>query len=966
MLQVHSQMLVDNDTVYVCIDGYNYYSTVNFNYEYETRAFDGWVVLESNCDSIDFSVRFFCLRELALSPMLGYIDIWSGTPSSGSLIVNHFSGSTMNTTVHALEGRITLHLHYNADSLNTSYPMQRQLNIQWNPSSDCQFPSYSHGTVTTTYVTSNEAIVKWYGYSPSVNVRYNGQDHPVLGDSLHLTGLSPDTRYYVGVSELGDSISPCQRTYTSFYTTPLAHSGCPNVLDLNSNYVRCFYGKFHNPNDRVGVVNRGPGQLTSRHTVHRNPNEHDPVVGSDLLTVPPGLPGSIKLGNALSGGEAESVVYYLHVDTMLYSLIILHYAVVLQDPNHPNYLQPRFVMEILDDHDSVIDAQCGAADFRANASLGWNSAPDLVLWKDWTTVGINLAPYHGQDVRLKFTTYDCAEGGHFGYAYFYAECHQPFASAELCGNVDTNTFVAPDGFNYLWYFDNVSNPVSTEQSVTYPTTTGTIHCRLSFIENPACYVTMDTYVGNYWPDAVIDTLFTVDRGCDGYEVHFFNRSTILGNDSLPQPGNPPCEVAHWNFGDGSSSSEYNPTHTYRFPGTYTVTLEASIAGNTCHDTAQITIVAPDVWATSDQYLTCCDSLLWLDSLWYSHDTVGPTVRVHFFFCDTIYTLHLTTLSSHQHYLPADTFCYSNEYLWRNQTVPISPNLFDTLFHLLSDTLVAANGCDSIDYLPLIQLPPDPLSIGIEPDCGMGFYLLTANTDNPFWLWSSEPHDSLLDGHESDRQLGVFPNTTITYYLTSYYGDSLFCPTTTAIHLSPPTFPRAELEVNPTVLTYEKSTLYAYDRGSKYNHRRWSIVNHGATHDTISLPDTLQRIEYPVQLDFDSVTVILDVNNNFCHDTASQTLPIVRSALYAPNVFIPDADRNNSFTVVCNGIVEAELTLYNRQGLFVYSTHDLAQGWDGTHNGTPCPQGAYVWHLRYRTLDRPEQWNVQTGTVTLLR
>ncbi len=792
-------------------------------------------------------------------------------------------------------------------------------------------------------------------------MRFLGADTPLTSDSILLTGLSPNTRYYITIYDSSTINTPWCWKRCYFTTLPESHHGIPNFEDLSSNYVQ-------------GISNNAAGFLCcdpeysafSYHTLNHDTLATDGICYDRLRVVPPGKTWSIRLGNWLLR-DSESIEYHLHVDTNDYSLIMLYYAAVLQNPDHSPSCQPRFMMQILDSSGTVIDPQCGSADFVASGDLGWYSVPPEVLWKDWTTVGINLIPYHGQDICLRFTTADCCQGGHFGYAYFYAECQQPIATAELCGNVDTNTFTAPDGFYYLWYVGNdTADSISSSQTVTYPTTEGTIRCRLSYIENPSCYLTLYTCIINYCPLAEIYTLRTISHGCMGYEVQFANRSTILGNDSLPQPGNPPCDVALWNFGDGSSSSEYNPTHTYRFPGTYTVTLEASIAGNTCHDTAQITIVAPDVWATSDQYLTCCDSLLWLDSLWYSHDTVGPTVRVHFFFCDTIYTLHLTTLSSHQHYLPTDTLCYNNEYLWHNQTVPISPNLFDTLFLLLTDTLVAANGCDSIDYLPLIQLPPDPLSIGIEPDCGMGFYLLTANTDNPFWLWSSEPHDSLLDGHESDRQLGVFPNTTVTYYLTSYYGDSLFCPTTTAIHLSPPTFPQAELEVNPTVLTYEKSTLYAYDRSSKYNHRRWSIVNHGATHDTISLPDTLQRIEYPVQLDFDSVTVILDVSNNFCHDTASQTLPIVRSALFAPNVFIPDADRNNRFTVVLGAAIEAELTLYNREGLWVYSTKDLQQGWDGTHNGRPCPQGAYVWHLHYRTLDRPTEWNSAVGTVTLLR
>ena len=34
----------------------------------------------------------------------------------------------------------------------------------------------------------------------------------------------------------------------------------------------------------------------------------------------------------------------------------------------------------------------------------------------------------------------------------------------------------------------------------------------------------------------------------------------------------------WDFGDGNSSTEENPTHDYLSPGAYTVTLEAIVAG----------------------------------------------------------------------------------------------------------------------------------------------------------------------------------------------------------------------------------------------------------------------------------------------------------------------------------------------------------------------------------------------------
>ncbi len=51
----------------------------------------------------------------------------------------------------------------------------------------------------------------------------------------------------------------------------------------------------------------------------------------------------------------------------------------------------------------------------------------------------------------------------------------------------------------------------------------------------------------------------------------------------------PCEITfinqsinatsyHWDFGDGNTSTEVNPKHTYQNAGTYTVTLTAILGG----------------------------------------------------------------------------------------------------------------------------------------------------------------------------------------------------------------------------------------------------------------------------------------------------------------------------------------------------------------------------------------------------
>lgn len=817
-------------------------------------------------------------------------------------------------------------------------------------------------------ITTTEADILWTQTNTTMRITVNGQRYTSNGDSLHISGLTPNTPYFVTFSPLNTN-DPCCAAHTVFYTNPIAHVGIPKATDFDSAYVRGYYGYVSNPFLNVGFVNLGPSITKSRHSIHTDTTEVDFVADNLLHTVCPGKSSSIRLGNWYPSAQAEALTYYLHIDTNLYSLIMLHYAVLLQNPNHNQLSQPRFRMEIVDGSGNVIDPQCGAADYYADSSLGWNTST-YCLWKDWTTVGINLSPYHGQDVCLRFITYDCAMGAHFGYAYFTFDCQTPYASSELCGYIDTNTLTAPEGFNYLWYHDSPTNPISTERSVTYATSDGNIHCRLSFIENPSCYITMDTYVSNFWPRAEIDTLRTINKGCDGYEVQFLNRSTIVDDSLMPFPNHPPCESAFWSFGDGTFSHEYSPVHVYHVTGPRTVTLISGLAGGQCLDTTQFTIMVPDAWIPVDEHLTTCDSLRWRDGLWYAADTTGPTHRIRILNkCDTIYTLYLSIVPNTTFTLPSDTVCYNADYTWRGQRVTANLLSNDTTVFFLVDTLTASNGCDSLDVLPVVQIPPDDLSIQWLADCTGKKYLLTAITDCPLIQWGSSPYDTSLVGHTSDRQLWVLPGRTTEYRLTSYRtfrGDSLFCPTTTTLSLHPVSFPTAQLEVNPDRITPDNLDIHAYDVSHNYPERHWAIINHGFGHDTIRLSDTKRSIVHRSSTDLDSVTVLLVVGNNGCVDTAMQTLPVIVASLFFPNVFAPDLGSNNRFFIPSQGILEAELTIYNRQGLFVYTTTDIEEGWDGTHNGVPCPQGAYVWHLRYITADLPGGWQVATGTVTLLR
>lgn len=215
---------------------------------------------------------------------------------------------------------------------------------------------------------------------------------------------------------------------------------CPDFMDLTGPNVTCYYGFWDNPNHFTGVM---PG----RHTLITEQGT-DPRTDNLLPLLPDGETAVIKLGNELVGAEAESIVYSFTVDDE-YSILLLKFAVVLENPEHYHLLQPRFVMQVLDTNDELLDP-CMKYDVASSNDIpGFQTFGD-VKWRPWTSTGFDLSPYVGQTVKVSFTTYDCAESGHYGYAYFTASCISNRLELVDCNNNEV-TLAAPQGFeSYQW------------------------------------------------------------------------------------------------------------------------------------------------------------------------------------------------------------------------------------------------------------------------------------------------------------------------------------------------------------------------------------------------------------------------------------------------------------------------------------------------------------------------------------
>ena len=99
-------------------------------------------------------------------------------------------------------------------------------------------------------------------------------------------------------------------------------------------------------------------------------------------------------------------------------------------------------------------------------------------------------------------------------------------------------------------------------------------------------------------------------------------------------------------------------------------------------------------------------------------------------------------------------------------------------------------------------------------------------------------------------------------------------------------------------------------------------------------------------------------------------PMDSVIIMAPNVFTPgmpdNGEANQRFRVVHNGRVSRiDVEVFDRRGVRMAKFDGMTESWDGTCHGRPCPQGAYVYHIRYID-ENNRNWQVMKGTVTLVR
>jgi gliding motility-associated-like protein len=150
-----------------------------------------------------------------------------------------------------------------------------------------------------------------------------------------------------------------------------------------------------------------------------------------------------------------------------------------------------------------------------------------------------------------------------------------------------------NGATYNWDFGDGGSSTQTNPSHTY-TSTGSYNVRLIATNTTGC---TDTIIKNGFVNiGNLHASFTTSPS-----TKCSNKDVVFTNTTTPSSGT----TYAWDFGDGGSTTQNSPLHSYIASGTYTVRLIAS--NNGCNDTSLqniIVVAGPNIQFTTADSLGC--------------------------------------------------------------------------------------------------------------------------------------------------------------------------------------------------------------------------------------------------------------------------------------------------------------------------------------------------------------------------
>ncbi len=502
----------------------------------------------------------------------------------------------------------------------------------------------------------------------------------------------------------------------------------------------------------------------------------------------------------------------------------------------------------------------------------------------------------------------------FNFAGFSFPNHPCYDSQPI---IFTSTVVGSGPYSYQWYFGSGSTPstaVTSTASVTYAYA-GTKD--ISFVVVNTSSGCKDSIVKQLYLEPLPTVNFSASSpNCVSDSVKFTNYSWISGSGVIAS--------YYWDFGDGNTSTLFEPSHLYGSGGTYTVML----------------VVTSDYGCDDTLYKTVNVSPLTVAGNVSSSSTVCAT--------NNSGTLAVNGYTGN---IVSWMFSTDNGNTW----IPIANTSSVYVYNNLSQTtifgaIVQSGSCPSATTSPNATITVDPATVPgyIRRDTlvcypvNQGTLTLTNytgsivdwfnSTDNGM-TWNSMGYTSptytfsnLNDTtwYKAYVKSGVCPldSTPITKVIVRWFNSAITIPADTTISIG---------------FTVQLNALggYFYAWTPNYN------ISDTTVHNPLVWP----------QKDTNYLVYVQDKYG--CTDIDTVRVFVTKDyKLVIANTLTPNNDGYNDFFWI--GMIEFypnnEVTVFNRYGqeIFRGSNYDNKKVyWDGTYKGIKVPDGAYYYVIKFR-------------------
>ena len=379
-------------------------------------------------------------------------------------------------------------------------------------------------------------------------------------------------------------------------------------------------------------------------------------------------------------------------------------------------------------------------------------------------------------------------------------------------------------------------------------------------------------------------------------------NTVMFTDTSPSTSGSLVSWS-WNFGDNTTSTQQNPSHTYNLPGSYTVTLIVTTSAG-CIDTTFKNI-----------------------------DVINVQPVASFTFTNLICTGECTFTNQSQ---------WSANFSWNfgDNSFSSSANPSHTYQSpgVYTVTMIAYdnNGCaDTISQPVTIVTHPAASFISNVPPCSLTGTFTNSSTGNVVsysWDFGDGDSSAQINPAHTYAQSG-------TYNVILSVTDNNGCTDTVMQTISPYVFSVADFGFSIDTCAAEVMfTNHSLNAASVL----WDFGDGSTGADPMPVHVYAQTGVYPVVLITNPGTV--------CADTLRMDLNYDLSEIgniWIPNAFTPNSDgKNDIFEVYAySPCDELTFTVFNRWGQKIYEYTGSHIIWNGLYDGKRVEAGVYVYLIK---------------------